>query len=87
MFSGKQIIQWDENTPDYQGPTGDLEKTRQIRQDANAFGLQRGFVVPIHRAHGFCGAVSYVGWDLDLHEEDKPLLHLISIYAFEHLFK
>ena len=81
------IIQWDENTPDYQGQSDDLEKVHQIRADADEFGLRRGFVVPIHRAQGFCGAVSYVGMDIEIGDRDKPLLHLISIYAFEHLYK
>ena len=80
-------LEWDENTPDYQEPGVNLERAHKIRQDADAFGLRRGFVIPIHRAHGFCGAVSYIGKHLEIPQEDKPLLHLVSIYAFEHLFK
>lgn len=80
-------LQWDENTPDFKGPTDNLEQVHQIRRDAIRFGMRRGFVVPIHRAYGFCGAVSYIGKNLEIDEKERPLLHLVSLYAFEHIYK
>jgi LuxR family quorum sensing-dependent transcriptional regulator len=55
----------------------------RIMGEATEFGLSQGFCVPIHHLAGPGGGVSFGARRLDLSEEAKAALHLVSIYAYQ----
>lgn len=69
---------WSEATyhPDERGPA-------RVMGEATEFGLFQGFCVPIHHMSGRGGGVSFGAARLDLSQDAKAALHLVSIYAYQ----
>jgi LuxR family quorum sensing-dependent transcriptional regulator len=57
----------------------------ELMAHAAAFGLRRGYLVPIHGPEGGEGCVSMAAAELDLSDCDKSSLHLISLYGFDRM--
>ena len=55
----------------------------RVMGEATEFGLSQGFCVPIHHLTGPGGGVSFGASRLDLSEDAKAALHLVSIYAYQ----
>lgn len=55
----------------------------EVLQRAQDFGLARGFLVPVASPTGRHGNVWVGGYDLKLAANEKPIIHLLSLYAFE----
>jgi LuxR family quorum sensing-dependent transcriptional regulator len=66
----------------YQGPDA---RAVEVLDRAADFGLKQGFMVPIHGVGRSTGLVSMSGSHPDLAAQTKPALHLMALYAFEHL--
>ena len=60
-------------------------RVAEMMERAAAFGLRRGYLVPIHGPNGEEGCVSMVAGDLDLSAQDKAVLHLIALYGFDRM--
>lgn len=54
-----------------------------VMGEATEFGLDQGFCVPIHHMSGRGGGVSFGAKRLDLSQEAKAALHLVSMYAYQ----
>jgi len=52
---------------------------------ATDFRMANGFCIPIHGLTGYEACVSLSGLNLDLSPRTKPALHLMGMYAFEHI--
>jgi LuxR family transcriptional regulator, quorum-sensing system regulator BjaR1 len=62
----------------------DLEPVaEQVMQGAKAFGMERGFCLPVHGLNGQEACLSMSGQHLDLTQRTKPAIHLMAMYAFE----
>ncbi len=55
----------------------------EVIQRAKDFGLSKGFLVPVASLTGRHGNVWIGGYDLELAADEKPIVHLLSLYAFE----
>jgi LuxR family transcriptional regulator, quorum-sensing system regulator BjaR1 len=55
----------------------------EVIQRAEDFGLSKGFLVPVASPTGCHGNVWIGGYDLELAPSEKPIVHLLSLYAFE----
>jgi LuxR family quorum sensing-dependent transcriptional regulator len=55
----------------------------EVVRRAGDFGLAQGFLVPVAGLHGCEGDVWIGGYHLRLAEQEKPVVHLLSLYAFE----
>jgi LuxR family quorum sensing-dependent transcriptional regulator len=55
----------------------------EVMRDAAAFGLRRGFVVPVHEPDGSKSAVAMAGSEISLPVGSKPIIHVMALYAFE----
>lgn len=55
----------------------------RVMGEATEFGLSQGFCVPIHHLSGPGGGVSFGADRLDLSDDAKAALHLVSIYAYQ----
>lgn len=51
----------------------------RVMGEATEFGLNQGFCVPIRHMSGLGGGVSFGARHMDLGEEDKAALHLVSM--------
>jgi LuxR family quorum sensing-dependent transcriptional regulator len=60
-------------------------RVTEMMERAVAFGLRRGYVVPIHGPDGEEGCVAMAGADLRLSAQDKAMLHMISLYGFDRM--
>ena len=63
-------------------PESELQAA-EVVQRARDFGLSKGFLVPVARLTGRHGNVWIGGNDLELAAHEKPIVHLLSLYAFE----
>jgi len=57
----------------------------EMVQRVAEFGLSEGIVVPIHGATGCEGGVWMGGRHLDLSARARAMLHLVGLYAFDHV--
>jgi LuxR family transcriptional regulator, quorum-sensing system regulator BjaR1 len=57
----------------------------EVMRVAARFRIKRGFVVPIHGLNGYEAAVSMSGVDLEIPPASKPAIHLMALYAFDHM--
>jgi LuxR family quorum sensing-dependent transcriptional regulator len=55
----------------------------EVIQRAMDFGLSKGFLVPVASPTGRHGNVWIGGYDLKLAADEKSIVHLLSLYAFE----
>jgi LuxR family quorum sensing-dependent transcriptional regulator len=55
----------------------------EVLQRAQDFRLSKGFLIPLSSPTGRHGNVWVGGYDLKLAENEKPIVHLLSLYAFE----
>jgi LuxR family quorum sensing-dependent transcriptional regulator len=74
---------FDFNSCDYGG--GDGPRVPEIMSLLEDFGLSRGFIVPIHGAEGYEGAIGMVGTKVDLDDGSRSSLNLLSVYVYERL--
>jgi LuxR family quorum sensing-dependent transcriptional regulator len=56
-------------------------RSARVMDEARDFQLNDGFAVPIYTTHGFQAIVTFGAASLDLSDEDRAAIHLISIYA------
>ena len=61
----------------------DDQAAARVMNEATEFGLRDGFCVPFHNPNGLGGGVSFGAERLDLSEDDKAALHLVSMYAYQ----
>ncbi|KQY97310.1 transcriptional regulator [Pseudolabrys sp. Root1462] len=57
----------------------------EVMNRASDFRMSNGFCIPIHGLTGYEACVSLGGVDLDLSPRTKPAIHLMGMYAFEHI--
>lgn len=57
----------------------------EVMNRATDFRMANGFCIPIHGLTGYEACVSLGGLNLDLSPRTKPALHLMGMYAFEHI--
>jgi LuxR family transcriptional regulator, quorum-sensing system regulator BjaR1 len=55
----------------------------EVIERAQDFNLAKGFLVPVASPTGCHGNVWIGGYDLELGADEKPIVHLLSLYAFE----
>lgn len=67
--------------------SGNAENVELIRQEASAFGLRGGFVVPFALLDGAVAAVSFGGDNVELSPGDQSLLGFAASYAVGHLLQ
>jgi LuxR family quorum sensing-dependent transcriptional regulator len=58
-------------------------KAAEVLRYAVEFRLSRGFLVPISSADGCVGDVWIGGYELNLSPSEKPIVHLLAVYAFD----
>jgi LuxR family quorum sensing-dependent transcriptional regulator len=58
-------------------------KAAEVVSQAADFQLSRGFLVPIPGPTGCEGGVWIGGYHFHLHSHEKPVVHLIALYAFD----
>lgn len=72
----------------------DIETLPQDRDNAERnltvelftdFKMSKGIAYPVHDSSGMRGTISFSGSEIDLSNDDALALHLISLYAFDHL--
>ena len=63
-------------------PDSEPQAAEVIRR-AEDFNLAKGFLVPVASPTGCHGNVWIGGYELDLGADEKPIVHLLSLYAFE----
>jgi LuxR family quorum sensing-dependent transcriptional regulator len=57
----------------------------ELMRRATDFGLNQGYLVPIHGPKGYEGCVSMAANKLDLSARAKSAVHLMALYAFERM--
>lgn len=62
-------------------------RAHEVMSRAADFGMANGFCIPLHGLTGYEACVSMGGDDLDLSPRTKPAIHLMGMYAFEHIRK
>jgi len=82
--AGKPRITWS-NCRNEALAKGASQKALTILDEAAEFGLEDGFIMPVHGFGDLPGAVTYGGRDIDLSKEMQMSLFLIGAYAFEGL--
>jgi len=82
-MAGKPRITWSNCLKQADG--GDSRKQLTILAESAEFGLEDGFIMPVHGFGDLPGAVTYGGRDLDLSEEMQMSLFLVGAYAYEGL--
>jgi LuxR family quorum sensing-dependent transcriptional regulator len=55
----------------------------EVLQRASDFGLSKGFLIPVASPTGRQGNVWIGGYDLKLAADEKSIVHLLSLYAFD----
>lgn len=60
-------------------------KALEVMNRASDFRMSNGFCIPIHGLTGYEACVSLGGVNLDLSPRTKPAIHLMGMYAFEHI--
>ena len=55
----------------------------EVIRRAEDFGLSKGLMVPVASPTGCHGNVWIGGYDLELTANEKPIVHILSLYAFE----
>ena len=60
-------------------------RTAEMVRRVAEFGLSEGIVVPVHGPAGCEGGVWMGGRRLDVSARTKAMLHLVGLYAFEHV--
>jgi LuxR family transcriptional regulator, quorum-sensing system regulator BjaR1 len=58
-------------------------RLRDLSQAAVECGIDRGFLVPIHRPRSGLGSVNFAGADFELAPGGYAALHLVGLYAFD----
>lgn len=59
--------------------------SRRVMDEAAEYGMRNGLSVPIHATEGMQGIVSFAGRDIALPPEHRNALHVVAIYAHNHL--
>jgi DNA-binding CsgD family transcriptional regulator len=62
---------------------GAVGRTREMFNEARAFGLQNGMVVPVHGAGGELRAVRLLSEETDLEADAQPTIHALSVLLAE----
>lgn len=83
-MAGKPRITWS-NCRRQAIAADNSRKQLAIFAESAEFGLEDGFIMPVHGFGDLPGAVTYGGSDLDLSEEMQMSLFLVGAYAFEGL--
>lgn len=60
-------------------------RAHEVMNRAVDFRMADGFCIPIHGLTGYEACVSMGGVNLDLSPRTKPAIHLMGMYAFEHI--
>jgi LuxR family transcriptional regulator, quorum-sensing system regulator BjaR1 len=64
---------------------GTLNRAVHVLEDAEAYGLRDGLIMPIYGIGDRPGAVSFGGYDVDLSQDAQMSLFLVGAYAYEGL--